>query len=382
MASNLGTGFLINVPILSEHLLQSLVTCIFEKAGAPRPHAEVVAGHLVRSNLIGYDSHGVLRVPQYCDAIDSGELVPDAEPRLVRESHASSVLDGCRAFGQVAATQAMKSAIEKAERFGTGAVTVCNCYHSGRLGAYSELAADAGMIGIVMVNAGGGGQSVVPFGGSERRLATNPFSIGVPSDGKFPLVLDIATSMAPEGKIRDYALRNAELPEGWIVDGMGRPTCNPHDFYADPPGSILPLGGSAGHKGFGLALMVEILAGALSGGGCCREEVVPARDGVLLIALDVDKFAGREAFDHHVQELVAYIKSCPPAPGYSGVYVPGEPEFLCAAQRRTSGIPVAESVWLQIERVTSRLGITFKIDAETNGAPPKIHAAPATVVRD
>jgi uncharacterized oxidoreductase len=365
------------VPIFPSKLLQSLVTSIFEKAGAPNQYAELVAGHLVQANLIGYDSHGILRVPQYCSAIDSGELNPKAQPSISRESPAGAVLDGGRGFGQVAATEGMKLAVEKARRCGTAAVTVRNCYHSGRIGAYSALATDSGMIGIVMVNAGGGGQSVVPFGGSARRLATNPFSIAAPTGGPFPLVLDIATSMVPEGKIRDYALRNAELPPGWIVDANGRPSSNPHDLYATPPGSILPLGGPLGYKGFGLALMVDVLAGALSGAGCCRDEVVPACDGVLLIAIDIDQFAGRQAFLEQVDDLVAYIRSCPPAPGYTAVYAPGELEYRLAKERAASGIPIDENIWRQIATIADRLGLAYKQDVATNGSPPKMHASSA-----
>jgi hydroxycarboxylate dehydrogenase B len=276
----------------------------------------------------------------------------------------------------------MNLAMEKATRSGTGAVTLRNCYHSGRLGAYTAMAADAGMIGIMMVNAGGGGQSVVPFGGSERRLATNPISVAAPTSGEFPLMLDIATSMAPEGKIRDYALRDAPLPEGWIVDADGNPTRDAKEFYADPQGAILPLGGPVGHKGFGLALMIDVLAGALSGAGCCRSENVPARDGVLLIAIDVEQFSNRVAFYQHVSELVAYIKSCPTAPGFEEVFVPGEMEYRTAQARRKNGIYVDEVVWRQIEKIAARLDVICKFDAATNGAPPAHHVAAAGVNED
>jgi uncharacterized oxidoreductase len=357
------------VPSLTSDQLESIVTLVFERAGAPSSHSQLVARHLVEANTFGHDSHGILRVPQYCEAIESGELMPAARPELVRESPAGAVLDGCRAFGQVAATEAMHLTLEKAGRSGIAAVTLRNCYHSGRLGAYSALAADAGMIGIVMVNAGGGGQSVVPFGGSARRLATNPFSIAAPTSGEFPLVLDIATSMAPEGKIRDHSLRGAKLPDGWIVDSQGRPSCDPSDFYGPPAGSILPLGGPAGYKGFGLALMIDVLAGALSGAGCCRDEKVPASDGVLLIAIDVEQFSDRVAFYEHVSELIAYVKSCPVAPGFPDIFVPGEVEFREAQRRRESGIIIDDHIWQQIEAISRRLGAVLAIEAGSNGAP-------------
>jgi hydroxycarboxylate dehydrogenase B len=362
------------MPVVDVQNLQSIVGNIFERLGVPPLAAAQVAQHLVEANLFGHDSHGLLRVAQYCQAIENGEVDPTGCPKVIRESMSGAVVDGARAFGQVAARFAMDIAINKAARGGIAAVTVFNCYHSGRLGAYSAMAADAGMIGIVMVNAGGGGQSVVPFGGSQRRLATNPFSIAAPTSGEFPLVLDVATSMAPEGKIRDYALRGAKLPEGWIVDSNGHPTCDPQDFYQQPPGALLPLGGPVGHKGFGLALMIDILAGALSGAGCCRQENVPARDGVLLIALDVEQFTDRVRFYEQVRELVAYIKACPPAPGFEEVLVPGETEFREAQQRRRSGITIDENIWQKFSALANQLGATNLSDAFSNGLALHMHA--------
>jgi uncharacterized oxidoreductase len=357
------------MPNFACHELETLVASAFERAGAPAAHAQLVANHLVEANAIGHDSHGVLRVPQYCRAIECGELVPNASPVLIRETPAGAVMDGRQSFGQVAVAAAMKLTIEKARHNSVAAVTLRNCYHSGRLGAYSTLAADAGMIGIVMVNAGGGGQSVAPFGGSARRLATNPFSIAAPTAGEFPLVLDIATSMAPEGKIRDYSLRSEKLPEGWIVNANGRPSCDPDEFYGPPVGSLLPLGGQAGHKGFGLALMIDVLAGGLSGAGCCRDEVVPARDGVLLIALDVKQFSDETHFYDQVRQMIAYVKSCPPAPGFVEVFVPGEIEFREAQKRRRLGIHVDESIWQQIEFFAGRADAMHSGDSATNGHP-------------
>jgi hydroxycarboxylate dehydrogenase B len=363
------------VPDLFPEQLEVFVCSIFEKAGAPPENARLVAGHLVESNVQGHDSHGVLRIPQYCSAIENKELIPGARPELVHDSPGSVVLDGRSSFGQVAVTEAMSIAMNKAMRTGSGTVTLRNCYHSGRLGAYTAMAADAGMIGIMMVNAGGGGQSVVPFGGSARRLATNPISIAAPTSGDYPLVLDIATSMVPEGKIRDYAFRRAPLPEGWIVDAQGRPSNDAQDFYGDSAGAILPLGGPSGHKGFGLALMIDVLAGALSGAGCCREGDLPARDGVLLIALDIEQFSDRIGFYQHVSELIAYVKSCPPAAGYKEVFLPGEMEHRIAQQRRANGFQIDDDVWRQITKVAAQYEVTYKVDGATNGAPPAKHAS-------
>ncbi len=328
--------------------LEKIVADVFLRAGAPPTHAHLVASHLVDSNLVGHDSHGVMRVPQYVDAIRTGHLIPDAEVKVLNDIGNSSALDGQRSFGQVAARTAMDLAIEKARHSGIGAVTVFNCYHSGRIGAHSVLAAHQNMVGIVMVNAGGGGQSVAPFGGSRPRLATNPISIAAPPAEPFPLLLDIATSVAPEGKVRDSLQKGEKLPEGCVVDAKGNPTTDPGDFYQAPGGALLPLGGSVGYKGFGLGLMVDILAGALSGAGCCTAEDVPAKDGLLLMAIDVEKFGPVMDFHRNVLSLVEHVKSCPPAPGFDEVYVPGEREHRTATQRKKTGIPLPVDIWEEI----------------------------------
>jgi len=345
------------VPRFESDRLESIATAILEGAGTPRRHAVLVADHLVGSNLVGHDSHGVLRLSQYCDAIEQRELDPRATPSVLKESVAGAVLDAQRAFGQVAATEAMTMAIERARLVGVGVITVRNCYHSGRLGVYSLLAAKAGMIGIVMVNAGGGGQSVAPFGGMERRLATNPFAIAVPSGGEYDPVLDVATSMAPEGKIRDYHRRGVPLPSGWIIDSEGLPSTDADDFYGPPTGAILPWGGPVGYKGFGLALMIDVMAGALSGAGCCGPNDVPARDGVLLLAIDVEQFTAGEAFREQVRQVISHVKSCPPAPGFEEAFVPGELEHREVQKRRRTGIVVDDTTWEEMQTLASRYGV-------------------------
>jgi uncharacterized oxidoreductase len=315
-----------------------------------------------------------MRVFQYCTAIEQGELDPLADPVILRDNPAGAVLDGRCAFGQVASMSAMNLAIEKAGKTSVAAVTLRNSYHSGRLGAYAQLAADAGMIGIVMVNAGGGGQSVAPFGGIDRRLATNPLAIAAPSSGAFDPVLDIATSMAPEGKVRDYLRRGALLPEGWLTDAHGRPSRDPADLYANDPGALLPCGGSAGHKGFGLGFMVDILAGALSGAGVCGPERTPASDGVLFIAIDVGQFVSAPIFNERVEKLVGYVKTSRPQPGVSEIFAPGELEAREMDARKRLGVPLDDVTWRELESLAERYGVDVR-PAE-NGAP-SMRLAPA-----
>ncbi len=263
------------MPTLRPDRLEQLITTIFERAGAPTDHAACVADHLVRSNLAGHDSHGAIRVPQYIDLIDAGRILPAATAQVVTRLPAGAAMDGRGGFGQVIARDAMRLAIELAKKSAIGAVTVRNCSHTGRIGTYTEMAAAAGLVGIATVNSGGAGHAVAPFGGTAARLSTNPISIAAPTDGPFPIVLDMATSIAPEGKVRTYLQADKPLPSGWIVDAEGNPSFNAADFYAG--GAILPLGGAAGHKGYGLGFMVDVLAGALSGGGCCARPAAAIR---------------------------------------------------------------------------------------------------------
>ena len=345
------------VPYLTHHALRRWAYDCLAATGTRHADARVVADHLVDANLSGHDSHGVLRLAQYVAALRSGEVDVAATPYIVQEMPGGVVFDGARTFGQVVAQRAVVGAIKKARAAAVSAATVRNCYHTGRIGTYTEQIAAEGMVGIVMVNAGGGGQSVAPFGGMARRLATNPISIAVPTGGAFPLVLDIATSVAPEGKLRALAQQRRATPPGWIIDADGRPTVNPDDFYQSPLGALLPLGGQAGYKGFGLGLMIDVLAGALSGAGCCREEVVEARDGMLIIALDIARFGPTETFCNHVHQLIAHVKSSPPAPGHREVFVPGELEHRQRMSRLSTGICIDDASWQQLLALGRELGV-------------------------
>ncbi|MBI3836706.1 MAG: Ldh family oxidoreductase [Planctomycetia bacterium] len=350
------------MPNLTHDALRRWARDCLQAVGARPSDACLVAHHLVDANLAGHDSHGLLRVSQYVAAVRSGDVDVASQPRIVQEMPGGVVLDGARGFGQVVAQTAVEEAIRKARATGVAAATVRNCYHTGRIGSYTEHVAAAGMVGIVMVNAGGGGQTVAPFGGLARRLATNPISIAAPSGDEFPLVLDIATSVAPEGKIRALAQQSRATPAGWMMDARGRPTTNTDDFYSPSVGALLPLGGPAGYKGFGLGLMIDVLAGALSGAGCSRKEVVEARDGMLIIAIDIARFGMLAAFQDQVRELIGYVKSSPPAPGFEEILVPGETEHGQRMNRLREGISIDDALWKQL----------LSLGKELEVAPPEL----------
>jgi uncharacterized oxidoreductase len=345
------------MPTFSSETLERITGEILQAVAVPPVEAGIVARHLVEANLAGHDSHGVLRILQYVEAIKSGKLRPAHHASVVADHGCTVVLDGQMGFGQVIAKEAMELAISKARANGIAAISSSNSYHTGRIASYTLMAAREGLAAIAVANAGGGGQSVAPFGGTSRRLATNPLSIAAPAGNGYPLVLDIATSVAAEGRLRDYWLKKKPVPEGWIIDSMGRPTRDPKDFYASPGGALLPLGGSAGYKGFGLAFMIDVLAGALSGAGCCRAEWCEPKDGLLMIVLDIEKFVAPEIFNSHVLQLIDYVKSCPAAPGFTEVYVPGEVEYREEQKRRREGILLDEFIWTAIQNIANDVGV-------------------------
>jgi uncharacterized oxidoreductase len=346
------------VTTYSADSLRKCVTAIFEKAGATSANAQIVANHLVESSLAGHDSHGVMRVGQYCLAIDKGDLRPAAGPQTIQRRGSVTMFDGNLVFGQVAGHIAMNLAMDDAREHGIASATVRSCYHSGRIGAYAQQAAEHGLIGLVMVNAGGAGQWVAPFGGVQPRLSTNPIAMGAPG-GSYPIVLDFATCMAPEGKIRNYARRGASLPEGWVVDGHGVPSTNAQDLYGPPAGAILPMGGAVGYKGYALAFMVDILAGALSGAGCCSTEEKGPRDGITMIAIDLEHYSGAEYSRQQIATLIDYVKSCPTSPGTDEVFTPGELEFRQAQHRSEHGIPLDDETVDDLQALTARFGLEW-----------------------
>jgi uncharacterized oxidoreductase len=348
------------MPIVRAEPLRRAVTDAFAAVGVPREEAALVAQHLVEAELAGVVSHGVLRVPQYVERIRQGRVVLGAGLTVLRQTPSTAALDGNGGFGQVMARRAMDTAMEMANRTGVGTVTLFHCSHTGRLGSYTEHAARGGLIGLMMVNSGGHGQWVAPFGGTTGRLGTNPLSVGIPTGLDFPIVLDIATSVAPEGKVRARLTAGKPMPEGWVLAADGRPTTDPAALYGPPRGALLPSGG---HKGFGLALVVDVLAGILSGAGCCTDPAAPLdgkTDGVFLMAVQVEAFCPRPAFEQQVGLLVRHVKSCPPAPGFGAVFVPGEPEARERARREREGIPIEEGVWQTLRDVFEQLSVAWE----------------------
>lgn len=222
------------MPIFKADYLQDISSRILQSLGAPRAEADRVAELLVEANLVGHDSHGVIRIPQYVSFLKDGLITPGAPLQVEQETPSTAVINGNWGFGQVIATRATEIAVEKARQCAVSVVTVYNANHIGRLGSYTLQAARAGIVCLLTANAHGGGLSVAPYGGTARRLATNPISIAAPSGGE-PIVLDITTSVVAEGKVRVKRNRGEQTPPGWIIDAEGAPTTDPNKFYGPPP---------------------------------------------------------------------------------------------------------------------------------------------------
>jgi LDH2 family malate/lactate/ureidoglycolate dehydrogenase len=345
------------MPRVQARDLRSFSRCIFEALLVPREEAAWVAEVLVRANLVGQDSQGVIRIPQYAQAIQSALVQPGAVGEIAEESPSMALINGHGGLGQTVARRAMALAIRKAQETKISSVGAYNLYHVGRLADYTRMAAEQDLVGIMMVNGGGASPLVAPFGGTAGRLGTNPFSLAFPVNGGVPFILDMATSVAAEGQVRVKRLRGEQLPEGWLLDHQGRPTTDPNVLYQEPRGALLPLGGSAGHKGFGLAMVVEMLSGILARGGYAGQGADHLANGTFMIVIDISAFVEPNAFRAEIEDLLGYVKSSPLAQGVEAILYPGEPEALEQERRERDGIPVDDETWQQIIGLGQELGI-------------------------
>jgi uncharacterized oxidoreductase len=332
---------------------------IFEALKVPREEAAWVAELLVRANLAGHDSHGVIRIPQYAQAIKSALVRPGIPPDIVKESPSTALIDGHWGLGQVVARRAMELAIHKAREAKISSVCAYNLYHVGRLADYTRMAAEQDFAAIMTVNGGGASPIVAPFGGAAGRLATNPIAIAFPTGGPVPFLLDMATSVVAEGKVRVKRNRGERTPEGWLLDNRGHPTTDPNALYQEPRGAILPLGGNAGHKGFGLAMVVEILGGILARAGYARQGVNRFSNGTFIVVIEISAFVEPSQFRAEIDDLLTYVKSAPKAPGVEAIFHPGEPEALEHERRERDGIPLEDETWQQITALAQELGIAI-----------------------
>lgn len=337
------------MPVVEPAVLEECLREIYVTAGVPADEARVVAAHQLEASLTGHDSHGAVRTPTYVKLIREGRIVPGATTEVLREHPASLLVDGHWGLGFVVTERAMELALEKARTVGVAALSIRRQGHVGRLGHYTGRAADAGMAAMMMADSGRGPKGVVPFGGTDARLGTNPISIALPADVPGNVVVDMATSAVAGGKIRFAHGAGLQVPAGWLVDREGTPTTDPAAYLEG--GALMPLGGDQGHKGYGLSFAVESLAAVLSGIGYGADPAGFPNDGILLVLLNIAMFRSLPEFRAEMAEFVSYVKASPPAPGFSEVLYPGEIEQRRRRERLETGIDVPPKIWDQLQNL-------------------------------
>ncbi len=342
--------------ILTLEREKAIIRALLKKLGATNEEASATAEVLAEGDVRGFASHGILRLPYILRAIKRGTIVAKANVKVVKETPATALIDGGHGLGHYVATRAMQLAIKKAKKQGVAAVGVYNSNHFGIAGYYAEMAVRDGLIGIVTTTTDA---LVHPWGGVEPLLGTNALAIGFPTEP--PVLLDMAMSVAARGKLVEAVKKGQMIPEGWAVDGEGRPTTDPARGLE---GALSPFGGP---KGYALAFVLELLAGPLVRAGVGKGvdgTLEPVKGfctkGDFMIAIDPSAFVSPKEFRARVGGYVAEIKASKKAPGATEIMIPGEPEREERKRRLREGIPIADEVWSELERLAKELGVDLK----------------------
>ena len=337
--------------------LHAFAKAICRADGSSDEEATLVADHLVLANLFGHDSHGVGMLPHYMQNTASGACRRNHHATIARDSGAVIVVDGGTGYGQVVAKEAMEFGIARAREHGVCVVGLINAHHIGRIGHWAEQCARAGLVSTQWVNVHGHKSLVAPFGGAEARFTTNPYCTAIPRKGQEPIVLDFATSQVAMGKVRVANNKQVQMDQGLLIDAAGNPTTDPAVMYNPPYGAILPFGL---HKGGGLAVICDLLAGALTGGRTHSPRTIKHGgtdiiNNMLSVIIDPAAMAGTDFFEDEVETFVRWVKSARPQPGVAEVLAPGEPERARRADREKNGIPIDTTTWQQLVAVARQV---------------------------
>lgn len=337
--------------------LTATAHAVLRAAGCADEEATIVAEHLVAANLAGHDSHGVGMLPSYVDFLNRGLFIANQTPAVVREQGAVIVTDARRGMGQHMAKRALDLAIPRARELGACVLALRESAHIGRIGAYAEYCAAAGLASTHFVNVVDHPPVVAPYGGSDGRFTTNPFAAALPGENGPEPLLDMATSTIALGKARVAHNRGVPVPEGTLLDKQGRPTTDPEALIERKEGALTAFGL---HKGSGLAIMCELFAGALSGGRTIQPD--HERHGSILnnmisIVMDPAAFGDPAAIRREARAFADYVKGSPPAPGVEAVLLPGEPEHRARAERAAAGVAVEDRTIAQIREAGASVGL-------------------------
>ena len=347
--------------LIDQGKLRTLATRIVTAGGSKPAEAEIVADHLVEANLRGHDSHGVGMLVAYVRDFEGGTLKPNQKPEIVSDTGTISVWDAHAGYGQVVARQAVEWAIEAAKKHGVAVNGLRNAHHIGRVGTYGEIAAREGMVALHFVNVASGPPPVAPFRGREGRFLTNPVCIAIPGTASNePILLDFATSRVAMGKVRVAHNAGKKMYDGVLLDHDGNATTNPSVMYTEPRGVVLPFGE---HKGSGLALVCELLAGAIVGSASVTTMTPPERgilNGMLSIVIDPAKLSSRDSMLAEIDAMLGWVKSAKPSDPDLPVLIAGEPERIARAERMAKGIEVDNETWSQLSAIAERYQISVE----------------------
>jgi uncharacterized oxidoreductase len=345
------------VKTLAPNSLKTLIGDLFARAGCGDEEAAVIADHLVEANLAGHDSHGVIRAPIYLQWMSQQKVFAGKSIEIVVDSGPLAVADAGLGYGQWTGRQAVAVGVEKCREHGVAIVALRNAAHLGRIGTWAEIAAAEGLVSLHFVNTTGLGMFVVPTGGRDSRLSVNPVCVGIPIEGRDAIILDMAAAASAEGKLKVARNKGVPVPDNTIVDADGNATNDANYFYGPeggrPVGAILPFGG---HKGYGLGLVAEILAGALTGGGCSVEGKTLLEQGMLSIYVDPAKLQTPGSLFEEIRRYVDFVKSSRPTTPGGEVLVPGEIENRNRAARG-NGLELDDTTWGQIVEAAKSVGV-------------------------
>lgn len=346
--------------ILQSPYLRAQCATILVASGSSTDEANKVSANLVMANLSGHDSHGVGMLPRYVDAVLEGGLTPNASVQTVLDTGALLTLNGQRGYGQVIGEQAMVLGMARAKTHGSCIMALAQAHHLGRIGHFAEMAVAQGLVSLHFVNVMTR-PVVAPWGGADGRYGTNPCCIGIPLKDQPPFVLDFATSRVAQGKMRVAYNQGREVQPGLLMDEHGHPTTNPGVVVVPQAnglfGALMPFGE---HKGYGLAVACELLGGALTGGGTWHQTSVQGRaviNSMLTILIDPAKLGTQTALETEALAFVDWLRQSPPAEGFEGVQIAGEPERKARLRRERDGIEIDLHTWQEIVDAAGKVGV-------------------------
>ena len=336
--------------------LRAFILDVLKTEGLPEADATVIANLMAEADLQGSDGHGVIRLPMYVQRIRAGGMNKNPVIRVVQERAAMAVVDGDNGMGHLVVSRAVEIAIDKARQTGVAWVSTRHSNHAGPASLYSRKALDHDMLGLYF--AVGNANHLPPWGGMDMLLSTNPISAAIPAGKEPPVVLDMATTVAAYGKVKAKAKRGEQMPEGWMIDRQGKPLLDP---TRASEGFLLPIGE---HKGYGLALVVGLLAGTLGGAAMGREvvdfnhdNVTVTNTGQAILILDLKAFGDPELFKQAVDRLITDIRSSERLPGVERIWLPGEQSHARRARYERSGIPIAAALLTELRDLAQETGV-------------------------